>query len=294
MMRVIVDGHDDRLELRLAERHGANLRARFNSAVNLISEIANRGARTLRFSIRLPHFFDIPPFGALWRLRAKFTHLPCVWETELASSSGALAALLNCTNDLEALFVTSAYIEPQIQIVANDFAKIILRPLPHFAFLLPYPIPSVEFTDDVEQITDVGNAVLEGSGEISLDLVGVSYRNYLRYYIRNMTPGMRLFLSRIVLYHALTSQNLRAARRLTPVVVEENPILRRLQLLLEENIPDTERVMAARLLLKFESDDVVYDLVRRAVGDLIPNWETLLWVERAAQNAVAALLGGVG
>lgn len=293
-MRVIVDAHDDRLELRLAERHDANLRARFNDAVNLISEIANRGARTLRFSIRPPHFFDIPPFGALWHLRAKFTHLPCAWETELASSSGALAALLNCTNDLEALFVISAYIEPQIQIVANEFAKIILRPLPHFAFLLPYPIPSVEFTDDFEQITDVGNAVLEGSGEISLDLVGVSYRNYLRYYIRNMTPGMRLFLSRIVLYHAFTSQNLRAARRLTPVVVEENPILRRLQLLVEENIPDTERVMAARLLLKFENDDVVYDLVRRAVGDLIPNWETLLWVERAAQNTVAALLGGVG
>lgn len=286
-MRAVIDGHGNWLEVRLGERVDKQCWDEFVRTINLISEVANRGARVLRFSIRPPHFLNIPPRGAGWKLNNELEHLPCLWEVELGRAAGALAALLTCADDLSALFVLANYITPQIQLVTSEFAKITLYPL-RITFLLPYPIPDIEFTDDMEQITEVGTAMLEATGEVSLDAIGASYRNYLRYYIRNITPGMRLFLCRIVLFHALTARDLRIPRRLTLVTVEDNPIFRRLQIIAEEDIPCEEKVLAARLLLKFEESEVTYEFARRVLADIVPQWEMLLWVERATLK----MLGG--
>lgn len=272
-MLVEVCGHKERIEVRIAER--IDMRrdwGRFERAVELISDVVNKR----------PHYFVIPPRGAMWRTNIKSRFLPESWEIELEEAVGALASLLLCQTELEHLFVMANYIEPQVKALSDDFALIKLYPL-SLTYLLPYPIPTVEFTDDMEQITEVGTATLEGGYEIAFDATAASYRRFLRRYIRNITPGFRLFLARIVIYHALV-EKIEAARRITPVVFEGNPILRRLQLIVEEDLPICEKIIAARLLLKHDQSDVAYTVVRNAIIDTVPQIDTLLWAESVTKR----------
>ncbi len=270
-MMVVLDGHADRLEIRTSNKDYRE----FRDAVNAFMEVVGRNARFFRFSIRPPHFFDIPPKGALFRLRSKLTLLPCCYEGDLYQIFPIVGGLLVAEKDEEALWVCTPILEPQVEVLAFTepmLCRVTLYPLP-ITFLLPYPIPDFEFTEDLEQMLPVAqvggvSADLEGIERAHPDALAMVYRGYLRYYLRQMSSGLRLFLSRIVLFHALNRKDeLQKVNITSAVTAPSTPLVSRLMAIADTPELKWERIIAQRLL---------YDVVPDALPPLnlrseIPN-----------------------
>lgn len=251
---IILDGHGDRLELRL-ERGDWE---KFRRDVEALVDVAGGVARFFRISIRPPHWLDIPPRGALFRLRANLTYLPCCHDASGVWDVGELVGgLLLSERDSEAVWVVAPILAPQVKLWGDaTVCKVTLSPLP-ISFLLPYPIPDLEFTDDLEQMLPAASAQLAG---LSADMEGLEqappdahtmvYRRYLRYYVRQMSAGFRLLLARIVIYHALLRKEelLSAPPPSTVATPPRNILANRLMALVDTPELKWERWVALRLL----------------------------------------------
>jgi len=153
------------------------------------------------------------------------------------------------------LFILAPHILPEVE-VHGKIAIVWLRPIQNYSFPLPYPIPHIVYTDDIEQLYTLPS---EAEGQIGGDLVTVGYRGYLRQVTRHISDGFLLFMSYIVLYYALLENKVklftspsdvvrRGVENLLEEFVESDIITRRLLAIAEsESLPLDIRTIAWRL-----------------------------------------------
>lgn len=241
-MKVIVDGHDNKLSIHLVEGD-------FNKFKEVMWELE----KTVKASLKLgevaglwmqkTHFFTIPPRGCLFTFKESNPYFPCYWETDLKEFLPVLAQWLGAENLSEFLFAAAPLLEPKHEEVNEFLCKVHLSPLAMW-WVLPHPIPPLEVTDDLEQMM-AGGLPFEGTQEASALL----YRNYMRFEVRRLSTGFYVFISRVALYHAILRRRFFYTPYPLPLAVESDPLLRRLRVIASsEGLPPEDRAIAFGLL----------------------------------------------
>jgi len=176
------------------------------------------------------------------------------WEGTLESILPPTFTILQAQNTLEMLYVIAPFLLPHVK-VKDTTAIVTLHPLVNFSFLLPYPIPHILYTDDLEQLLTTSPPP---AAEVGADVVTVRYRGFLREMARHISDGFLLWMAYIVIYYATLENNMKLLTpphellaRASPaleIFIEDDIITRRLAIIAEnDSLPLDLRVIAARL-----------------------------------------------
>lgn len=241
-MKVLVDGHGERLSLHLVEGDYNQFKEIMKDLAELVGQTVVLGEYKGLWMQKL-HFFTLPPRGAMFTFQTTIPYFPCQWVVDLETFLPTLSQWLGAGNVPEFLFASVSVVTPVIEDVLENTCKVSLSPLP-IKWLLPYPIPPLEIIDDVEQM--LGGTI---PMEETKDATGVLYRSLLRFEVKRLTLGFLVFASRVVIYHAFLRKNYFFEYASIPFAVESDSLLRKLRILTGSiGLSLEERSLAAGLL----------------------------------------------